>query len=144
MYVYKTKGTCSRAIEIEVEGDTIKTVNFIGGCAGNTQGVARLAEGMKVDEAIAIVMASDSYVEGSLERNGNFFTWETDDGIRCAYSPRMRQINEELTPEAPLILDDALVRFDDQRMEAAVEILREMAQTKQVICFTCQGREAQI
>ena len=52
MYVYKTKGTCSRAIEIEVEGDTIKTVNFIGGCAGNTQGVARLAEGMKVDEAI--------------------------------------------------------------------------------------------
>ena len=53
MYVYKTKGTCSRAIEIEVEGDTIKTVNFIGGCAGNTQGVARLAEGMKVDEAIA-------------------------------------------------------------------------------------------
>ncbi|MBQ2955583.1 MAG: TIGR03905 family TSCPD domain-containing protein [Clostridia bacterium] len=53
MYVYKTKGTCSRAIEIEVEGDIIKTVNFIGGCAGNTQGVARLAEGMKVDEAIA-------------------------------------------------------------------------------------------
>ncbi len=53
MYVYKTQGTCSRAIEIEVEGDTIKTVHFIGGCAGNTQGVARLAEGMKVDEAIA-------------------------------------------------------------------------------------------
>lgn len=53
MYVYKTKGTCSRAIEIEVAGDTIKTVNFVGGCAGNTQGVARLAEGMKIDDAIA-------------------------------------------------------------------------------------------
>ena len=53
MFVYKTQGTCSRAIEIEVAGDTIKSVNFIGGCAGNTQGVARLAEGMKVDEAIA-------------------------------------------------------------------------------------------
>ena len=53
MYVYKTQGTCSRAIEIEVKGDTIEKVNFIGGCAGNTQGVARLAEGMKVDEAIA-------------------------------------------------------------------------------------------
>ena len=53
MYVYKTKGTCSRAIDIEVEGDTIKTVHFIGGCAGNTQGVARLAEGMKVDDAIS-------------------------------------------------------------------------------------------
>ncbi len=53
MFIYKTKGTCSRAIEIELDGDTIKTVHFIGGCAGNTQGVARLAEGMKVDDAIA-------------------------------------------------------------------------------------------
>lgn len=53
MFVYKTQGTCSRAIEIEVSGDTIKSVNFIGGCAGNTQGVARLAEGMKIDDAIA-------------------------------------------------------------------------------------------
>ena len=53
MFVYKTQGTCSKAIEIEVEGDIIKTVHFIGGCAGNTQGVARLAEGMKVDDAIA-------------------------------------------------------------------------------------------
>ena len=53
MFVYKTKGTCSRAIEIEVAGDTIKSVNFVGGCAGNTQGVARLAEGMKIDDAIA-------------------------------------------------------------------------------------------
>ena len=53
MFIYKTKGTCSRAIEIELDGDTIKTVHFIGGCAGNTKGVARLAEGMKVDDAIA-------------------------------------------------------------------------------------------
>ena len=53
MFFYKTRGTCSRAIEIEVNGDTIQTVHFIGGCAGNTQGVARLAEGMKVDDAIA-------------------------------------------------------------------------------------------
>jgi len=53
MFVYKTQGTCSRAIEIEVAGDTIKSVHFVGGCAGNTQGVARLAEGMKIDEAIA-------------------------------------------------------------------------------------------
>lgn len=52
MYVYKTHGTCSQAIEIEVEGNTIKRVKFIGGCTGNTQGVARLTEGMEVDEAI--------------------------------------------------------------------------------------------
>ena len=43
---------------------------------------------------------------------------------------------------APLVLDDALVRFDDKRMAAALGILREMAKDKQVICFTCQNREA--
>lgn len=52
MYVYKTRGTCSSAIEIELDGDTVKSVRFINGCRGNTQGVARLAQGMKVDEVI--------------------------------------------------------------------------------------------
>ena len=50
------------------------------------------------EAAIAIVMASDSYVEGSLERNGNAFTWWTTDGVRCMYNPRMREIEEEMTP----------------------------------------------
>ncbi len=49
---YKTHGVCSREIIFEVEGNTITHVNFIGGCSGNTQGVARLVEGMDVDEAI--------------------------------------------------------------------------------------------
>lgn len=49
---YKTKGTCSREINFEVEGSTIKSVEFIGGCAGNTKGVARLVEGMDIHEAI--------------------------------------------------------------------------------------------
>ena len=39
-YMYKTKGTCSSEIYIEMEGDLIKKVNFYGGCSGNTQGVA--------------------------------------------------------------------------------------------------------
>ena len=51
-------------------------------------------------------------------------------------------VAEELTPDAPLVLDDALVRFDDTRMAAALNILRKMAESKQVICFTCQNREA--
>ena len=55
MYTYKTKGTCSTAIEIEVEGDTVKSVHFVRGCKGNTQGVARLAEGRKVDDVIALL-----------------------------------------------------------------------------------------
>ena len=50
--VYKTKGTCARTIDIEVEGDIIKTVSFYGGCDGNSQGISRLVAGMRVDEVI--------------------------------------------------------------------------------------------
>lgn len=50
MYIYRTKGTCSRAIEIELDGDIVKSVRFQGGCHGNTQGVARLVQGKTVDE----------------------------------------------------------------------------------------------
>ena len=55
MYTYKTNGTCSRAIEIETENDIVKNVRFIGGCTGNTQGVARLAVGRKVDDVIDLL-----------------------------------------------------------------------------------------
>lgn len=47
----------------------------------------------------------------------------------------------ELTPDAPLVLDDALVRFDDDRLKLAMALLEEEAQNKQVILFTCQSRE---
>ena len=43
---------CSQEMIIELEGDTIKKVTIIGGCAGNTLGVSRLVEGMNIDEAI--------------------------------------------------------------------------------------------
>jgi len=52
--VYKTSGVCSQEIHFEIDDDnTIHSVEFVGGCAGNGQGVARLVEGMKVDEAIS-------------------------------------------------------------------------------------------
>ena len=50
---YKTRGVCSRAINIEVDNGIIVDVTFVGGCSGNTQGVAALAKGMKIDDAIA-------------------------------------------------------------------------------------------
>ncbi len=53
MITYKTHGTCSQAILFDLDGDVIKKVEFIGGCSGNTQGVARLVEGMKAQDAIA-------------------------------------------------------------------------------------------
>ena len=55
MYTYKTQGTCSRAIEIEMDGDVVRKVHFVGGCTGNTQGVARLAQGRKIDEVIGLL-----------------------------------------------------------------------------------------
>lgn len=70
--------------------------------------------------------------------------WRSDGTMDQLYLSLRLAVAEELTPEAPLVLDDALVRFDDERMTAAVKILKEMAQTKQVICFTCQNREASV
>ena len=49
---YKTRGVCSQEITFEVQDNKLTNVRFIGGCSGNTQGVARLVEGMEVDEAI--------------------------------------------------------------------------------------------
>ena len=50
---YKTRGTCSRAVIVDVEDGIIKDCAFVGGCAGNTKGVAALVVGMKVEDAIA-------------------------------------------------------------------------------------------
>lgn len=61
---YKTQGVCSRSIEIDVDDGIIINAKFNGGCAGNTQGVASLLKGMKVEDAI-----------------------ERLDGIRCGFKP---------------------------------------------------------
>ena len=54
LYRYTTQGTCSRGIEIEIDDDQIvKSVKFIGGCSGNTQGIAALVKGMKAEDVIA-------------------------------------------------------------------------------------------
>lgn len=52
MYSYTCHNTCSQGILIDVEGNIIKSVQFIGGCTGNTQGVAKLSAGRPIDEVI--------------------------------------------------------------------------------------------
>ena len=53
VYNYQTKGVCSRSIAVEIDDDhIIKSVQFMGGCNGNTQGVARLAEGRKAEDIV--------------------------------------------------------------------------------------------
>lgn len=51
---YRPQGVCSSAIHVEVdENGRVHNVQFVGGCAGNTQGVARLVEGMEIHDAIS-------------------------------------------------------------------------------------------
>ncbi len=50
---YKTKGTCSSLIEVEVENGIVTDIHFTGGCNGNLQGISSLVKGMAVDEVIA-------------------------------------------------------------------------------------------
>ena len=58
-------GTCSRQIDIELDNDIIRSVRFTGGCDGNTQGVAALVRGMKVEEAIARLEGIDCRGKGT-------------------------------------------------------------------------------
>lgn len=50
---YKTSGTCSRMVILDIEDDVVTECSFVGGCAGNTAGVASLVKGMKVEDVIA-------------------------------------------------------------------------------------------
>lgn len=50
---YRTSGTCSTAIDIEVADGVIESVHFTGGCHGNLQGISALVKGMKVEDAIS-------------------------------------------------------------------------------------------
>ncbi len=55
MKTYTTQGTCSRAIEYEVENGIVTACRFIGGCPGNTQGVSRLVTGRKAEDVVAML-----------------------------------------------------------------------------------------
>ena len=67
--------------------------------------------------------------------------WRSDGTTDQLYLALRLAVAGELTPQAPLVLDDALVRFDDTRLQAVLDILKEEAAERQVILFTCQGRE---
>ena len=47
-YIYKTKGTCSTQIELDLDGDVVHNVKFTGGCNGNLQAIPKLVEGLTV------------------------------------------------------------------------------------------------
>ena len=51
-FTYTPHGVCSRQILLELDGNKVSNVRFIGGCSGNTQGIAALVEGMPIDEVV--------------------------------------------------------------------------------------------
>ena len=68
--VYKTKGTCSSEIEFEVENGILTDIHFVGGCQGNTTGVAALAKGLPIDEVIDKLSGIQLYFPGIRQQNG--------------------------------------------------------------------------
>lgn len=52
-FTYKTKGVCSSKMVINLDGDTIRSVQIVGGCNGNSKGICSLVQGMKADDVIA-------------------------------------------------------------------------------------------
>lgn len=64
-YVYQTRGTCARQIAFGIEENILHDVQFVFGCSGNTQGVARLAEGMEVDKVIDLLSNIDCNGRGT-------------------------------------------------------------------------------
>ena len=49
-YDYRTKGTCSQLISLDIDGDVVRNVKFLGGCNGNLKAIPVLVEGLTVDE----------------------------------------------------------------------------------------------
>lgn len=49
-YTYMTRGTCSRQITFELDGNRVKNIHFVGGCDGNLKAVSKLADGMTVEQ----------------------------------------------------------------------------------------------
>ena len=70
--------------------------------------------------------------------------WRSDGTADQLYLALRLAVAEELTLEAPLVLDDAFVRFDEDRLRNILNILNHTGESKQVILFTCQNRERNI
>jgi uncharacterized protein (TIGR03905 family) len=62
---YATKGTCSRQIKVQLTDGVIDSVQFVGGCNGNTKGIAQLVKGMKAEDVIARVKGTDCRGRGT-------------------------------------------------------------------------------
>ncbi len=67
--------------------------------------------------------------------------WRSDGTMDALYLSARLAAAEALMPDTPLVLDDALVRFDDHRLETAVELLKKLGKERQILLFSCRGQE---
>lgn len=85
------------------------------------------------DLSVSVAAREEDTLQGGM--------WRSDGTVDQLYLALRLAVTRELTPDAPLVLDDALVRFDELRLSLALDILQQEAEHKQVILFTCQNRE---
>ncbi len=101
--------------------------------------LSRLTGGAYTRLVLERNLAASLYAaDAPASREAAYFSGGTRDQLYLAVRLAVSRL---LAPEAPLILDDALVRFDDDRLAAALKVLKDEAKTRQVLLFTCQSRE---
>lgn len=90
-----------------------------------------------------LYLSSDFSLNAGASQEDTLHTaqWRSDGTVDQLYFALRLAVAEELSGDAPLILDDAFVRFDDTRLQKALNLLREESKNKQVLIFTCQSRE---
>ena len=125
-YLYKTTLTLQRRFAPRI---TKRTQELFSKLTGGRYQRITIGEDMGLEAA-----AADEVTLRELRRR-------SDGTMDQLYLALRLAVAGELTPQAPLILDDALVRFDDDRLKQAMALLEEEAENKQVILFTCQSRE---
>lgn len=55
MHLFTPRGVCSRRIDVELDGDKVKSVEFMGGCDGNLKAISKLVAGMEVEEVVSLL-----------------------------------------------------------------------------------------
>ena len=90
---------------------------------------------ISIGEDLSVLAARDS--ETTLRSP----SWRSEGTGDQMYLALRLAVWDILSPDSPLILDDALVRFDQTRMERAMDLLKELGQKRQILLFSCQNRE---
>ena len=103
---------------------------------------SRLTDGRYDRLNLTRELAVDTAAAGELTLHSA--QWRSEGTVDQLYIALRLAVAEELTPDAPLVLDDALVRFDDKRLKNALQVLEETSRNRQVILFTCQSREGEL